>query len=152
MSVIKNFNFKQIIHDEVETTLKKYETFSFENSIGISIRTWKAPHEHNIYRRYDPNEYKIQIKNMINYNTKFVIFSFDNNQFKDEYINYVKENFPNVEIIIYDKPTYINELQYSIIKMLLLSRCGTFICSRISTFSELVFWFSHCNQKVKALF
>lgn len=152
MDVIKNFKFKQILYDEVETTIKKYETFSFENSIGISIRTWKAPHEHNINRKYDPEEYKKEIKNRINHNTKFIIFSFDNNDVKDEYIKYINEKYPNLEIVVYDKPEYINHLQYCIIKMLLLSKCGTFICNRISTFSELVFWFSHCNQTVKALF
>jgi len=152
MDVIKSFRFKQIIHDEVEFTLNMYKTFSFENSIGISIRTWKAPHEQNVNRKYDPEEYKKEINKMINNSIKYVIFSFDNNDFKDEYIKYVKENYPNVEIIIYNKPVYINHLQYCIIKMLLLSRCGTFVCNRISTFSELVFWFSHCNQTVKALF
>jgi len=55
-------------------------------------------------------------------------------------------------LVILSKENSINDLQFAIIKIILLSKCNYFIANRISSFSELVFWFSKCNIKVFPLF
>jgi hypothetical protein len=151
INVIKGLTFKKIIYDEVEMFLQKYN-IRFSNSLGISVRTWKSPHEYNINRIYNSDIYKNEIHKNINNNINFIFISVDNNNVEQEYIDFCKVNYPNIPVVLYNKPHYINYLQYCIIKMLLLSKCGIFICNRISTFSELVFWFSECKQVVKPLF
>lgn len=142
MNAIKKIKFKDIIINEIN----KYN-FEFENTLGISVRTWKSIHEQDVNRSYDENIYKNVISDVLsnNKNINKVFLSVDNTDYLEEYIDFLKKF--NVEIIIYKNPD-VNYLQYVIIKMLLLSKCGYFIGNRISTFSELVFWFSECKQKV----
>jgi len=54
--------------------------------------------------------------------------------------------------IVLDKSDSMNDIQYAIIKALTLSHCNYFIGNRISTFSELVFWFSKFHTKVYTVF
>ena len=110
------------------------------------MRTWTASHEYNINRKYSFEIYKNAINDVLAKKSSIntIVLSLDNEIVESEYRELLK-NYPN--IIIY-RETNVNHLQYVIIKMLLLSKCGYFICNRISTFSELVFWFSECKQKV----
>lgn len=146
MKSIMQIKFKPIIYEE----LAKYN-IDFNASLGISVRTWTASHEYNIRRRYSSDIYKNAIKTAMeqNPNIKTVVLSLDNESVESEYMQ-ILNAYPGLNIIIY-RETNVNHLQYVIIKMLLLSKCGYFICNRISTFSELVFWFSECKQKVNAL-
>ena len=141
MKVIKSIVFKPDIYNE----LNKY-SIDFEKTLGISIRTWTASHEFNINRKYSFEIYKNAINDVLKKNQSIntIVLSLDNEIVESQYLDLLK-NYPN--IIIY-RETNVNHLQYVIIKMLLLSKCGYFICNRISTFSELVFWFSECKQKV----
>jgi hypothetical protein len=141
MKVIQSLVFKPIIYNEIN----KYN-IDFEKTLGISVRTWTASHEYNINRKYSFEIYKNAINDVLAKNPSIntIVLSLDNEIVESEYRELLK-NYPN--IIIY-RETNVNHLQYVIIKMLLLSKCGYFICNRISTFSELVFWFSECKQKV----
>jgi len=141
MKVIQSLVFKPIIYNEIN----KYN-IDFEKTLGISVRTWTASHEFNINRKYSFEIYKNAINDVLAKNPSIntIVLSLDNEIVESEYRQLLK-NYPN--IIIY-RETNVNHLQYVIIKMLLLSKCGYFICNRISTFSELVFWFSECKQKV----
>jgi hypothetical protein len=141
MKVIQSIVFKPIIYNEIN----KYN-IDFEKTLGISVRTWTASHEYNINRKYSFEIYKNAINDVLAKNPSIntIVLSLDNEIVESEYRELLK-NYPN--IIIY-RETNVNHLQYVIIKMLLLSKCGYFICNRISTFSELVFWFSECKQKV----
>jgi hypothetical protein len=141
MKVIQSIVFKPIIYNEIN----KYN-IDFEKTLGISVRTWTASHEFNINRKYSFEIYKNAINDVLAKNPSIntIVLSLDNEIVESEYRELLK-NYPN--IIIY-RETNVNHLQYVIIKMLLLSKCGYFICNRISTFSELVFWFSECKQKV----
>lgn len=118
-------------------------------TLGISIRTWKAFHECNINRPYDPLVYKEQIMNVLeSRNVNRVIVSYDNLEEENEYSSFFTmcENKYNLSgVYTIKKLPPMNQLQYAVIKMLLLSKCGYFIGNRISTFSELVFWWSKCN-------
>jgi hypothetical protein len=141
MKVIQSLVFKPTIYNEIN----KYN-IDFEKTLGISVRTWTASHEYNINRKYSFEIYKNAINDVLAKNPSIntILISLDNEIVESEYRELLK-NYPN--IIIY-RETNVNHLQYVIIKMLLLSKCGYFICNRISTFSELVFWFSECKQKV----
>jgi hypothetical protein len=116
---------------------------------GVSVRTWKAAHETNIGRPYDPHVYKEAIGKVIatEYPQCFFV-SYDNEDAAKDY----GDCFHGSRVITYLRRPHINETQYAVIKMLLLSKCNIFICNRQSTYSELAFWFSRCTQKVIALY
>lgn len=147
INVINNIKFTETIYSEI----KNYE-IDYENSLGISVRTWKGKHEHNINRKYNFDEYKSAILNILDSNKHIntIVFSIDNENEEDKYLK-LFNNFENIKIINY-KNINVNHLQHAMIKILLLSKCKFFICNRISTFSELVFWFGNCKQKVTPLF
>lgn len=150
MKVIKTIQFTDIIYDEIN----KYN-IQFKNTLGISVRTWKASHEYNINRNYNFDEYKNAIINVLKNNTIIdtLVISLDNDSVENQYTDLIKNINSNIKLIIYKETEHpINHLQYVMIKVLLLSKCGFFICNRISTFSELVFWFSECRQIVIPLF
>lgn len=146
MKSIHSILFQPIIYNE----LNKYE-INFETSLGISIRTWTASHEYDINRQYSFDIYKNAITELLTNNPqiKTIVLSLDNEIVEPQYIGLLQTY--DVNIIIY-RETNVNHLQYVIIKMLLLAKCGYFICNRISTFSELVFWFGECRQHVVPLF
>jgi hypothetical protein len=74
-----------------------------------------------------------------------IVISIDNEEFLEPYLM-----LPNVTII--RKPIHFNALQYAVFKMLVLSHSAHFIGNRISTFTELVFWFSHHKTIMHTVF
>lgn len=145
MSGIDKIKWSQVIIDEVS----KYKGRITSNTLGVSVRSWTAPHERNINRPYSSSVYIEAIRNTLNNNNIECIFmSYDNTNIKCDF-----DEVLNGKVVIeYIKPANISELQYAVIKMLLLSKCNYFICNRISTYSELVFWFSRCKQTVIPLY
>jgi hypothetical protein len=145
----KKITFKPIILEYVN---QAYELFKNKNALGVSIRTWKASHEKNINRKYDPEIYKEKIKEVLNLHKEIdtIVLSIDN----EEYLSDYKDFFTNLNIsCLYIKyPTEVNKLQESVIKILLLGKCKYMIGNRISTFTELVYWLSECKVKVYSVF
>ena len=74
-----------------------------------------------------------------------IIISIDNEDYLSPYLE-----LPNV--IVLHKPSHFNDIQFAVYKMLVLSRTNYFIGNRMSTFTELVFWFSKHNTKVYPVF
>lgn len=146
MKIIRSISFQPIIYSEVNKYENKYK-IDFETSLGISVRTWTASHEYNINRPYSFDIYKKAITEVLSNNPqiKTIVLSLDNERIEPEYIELLQKYDVNINIY---RETDMNHLQYIIIKMLLLSKCGHLICNRISTFSELVFWFGECRQHV----
>lgn len=147
-NVIDKITFLDIINDTVNNF---YSLFNNSNSLGLSVRTWKAKHEKNIQRKYDFNTYKNKIIDVININKdiNMIILSIDNHEFENDYINLFNELKINFLIINQDN---LNDIQFAITKALILSKCNYFIGNRISTFTELVFWFGKFNPKVYTVF
>jgi hypothetical protein len=142
-SGINKIVWQQHIIEEVN---KIKDTFIYP-VLGISVRTWTAPHEKDVGRPYDVNTYKDAITRMIESERINSIFiSYDNSEAYKDYEEFLSKT--NIRVFTYEKVDNYNATQNSIIKMLLLSKCNYFVCSRLSTFSELVFWFSGCSQKV----
>jgi hypothetical protein len=157
--VIKNRVFESIdkiaFKDIVSNELKNFENTMINNrseNLAISVRTWKASHEHNINRPYHFNVYKNKITELLdnNKNIKNVILSIDNDSYLNDYIELF--NSYDITLFVLSRKEYLNELQFAIIKVLLLSKCQHLVANRISTFSELIFWFSKCAIKVYPLF
>jgi hypothetical protein len=114
--------------------------------LGVSVRTWKSHHENGINRAYNPNIYRDKITEVLQANPIIsVILSIDNETYVDPYLD-----LPNM--IILRKPAHFNDIQFAVYKMLVLSHTNYFIGNRISTFTELVFWFSKHNTKVYPVF
>jgi hypothetical protein len=147
IGAIEKIKFLPFIENKVLENIKNIS----ENSLAISIRTWKCFHETNINREYNSEVYKEKIRDVIlALNPDKILISFDNHDYEEEYISFL--NSFNIPIVILNKETDTNDLQHAFIKMLSLSSCRYFIGNRISTFSELVWWFSKCQIKVFPLF
>ena len=146
ISGIDKITWQQAIIEEVNQIKDRF----VYPVLGISIRTWKAFHEKNIERPYDVNVYKNSMRQMIESEQVNSIFiSYDNNEAAKDYEEFLSDT--NLKIFTYAKSDKFNETQHAVIKMLVLSKCNYFVCNRQSTFSELVFWFSRCSQKVIAI-
>jgi len=138
-ATIDKIIFKPIVIDMANSIS---ETFKLKRTLGLSIRTWKASHENNINRAYNFETYKDKILEVLDKHNdiNMVVISIDNHTFLDKYQELFKDR--NIETIILNKSENINDIQYAIIKALVLAKCNYCIANRISTFSELIFWFS----------
>lgn len=148
LNTIHNIEFLPIINEKVE---KNVLLFNNKKILGISVRTWKCFHEKGIQRQYNSTEYKNKIKELIkNKHIDGFVISFDNHNVEIEYMDFLS-NY-DLPIWILRKTDDMNELQHCVIKMLTLSKCNYFIGNRISTFSELVYWFSDCKIECHNVF
>ena len=138
-ATIDKIIFKPIVTNMVNSI---YEAFKLKRTLGISIRTWKASHEKNINRAYNFETYKDKIIEILDKHNdiNMVVISIDNRDFLDKYQELFNER--NIETIILNKSECINDIKYAIVKALVLAKCNYCIGNRISTFSELIFWFS----------
>jgi len=141
LSIKNSVSYTDIINLKMEQLLPS------DNTLSISVRTWKCKHESNIHRDYDFDLYNIAIRDVVKKNvvTKIVL-SVDNFEYLPPYIELFKEL--NIEYSVLYHDDDLNDLQNAFIKMYTLSRSSYFICNRISTFSEMVFWYSDCKIKV----
>lgn len=115
--------------------------------LGISVRTWTAAHERDVNRPYSFDTYMEAIRPHLASVTTIVL-SVDNEQVLPQYLEALAPH----HVVVLSKSERDNDTQHSFIKMLALASCDAFIGNRISTFSELVFWFSRCKIRVTPLF
>lgn len=130
-----------------------------QNALGVSVRTWKCHHERDIDRPYYGDVYKNKIREVVeNKPINMIVLSTDNDSVNDEYVSYCKSLKPNMKVVVLNDEELknagmnSNPLQHVLLKIWILSNCNDFICNRISTFSELVFWFGRCRQTIYPLF
>ena len=139
-----------VLSEVARTQANVYSNLKNGRVMGVSVRTWTAVHERNINREYSTEKYVTAINDAVkmaqNDGTCIdcVFISYDNHVVAPQYAS-VLSSFP---VISYVKPAHVTELQCAVIKMLVLSKTDYFVCNRISTFSELVYWFNRCRQKV----
>jgi len=150
-NTIDKITFNEFVMNQVNKNESIFKWYNDTKSLGISIRTWKSKHEQNIDRPYDTITYIAKIKKVIQMNAvDNIVLSIDNHEYIEPYITLCNEL--HIHYIILDMDNSMNDIQYAIIKALTLARCTYFIGNRISTFSELVFWFSKCRVKVYPVF
>jgi hypothetical protein len=147
LTLFRSIKFQPQIHEWVD---KHTRTIDMASTLGISVRTWKASHERDIYRPYSADVYKDAIRKEITNGISHVVLSVDTPDVANEYVSFISQ-FP-VSVILLKRSPEQNETQFAFVKMLVLSKCAVFIGNRISTFSELVFWFGDCKPKVVPLF
>lgn len=144
LSAIDRIRFRPEILDRVA---QYTSAFDKGKTLGISVRTWTAPHESNIDRPYDADTYLRAIQEHLPHVTT-VVLSVDNPSVLPQYLAALSSK----SVVVLTPTDLENETQRAFVKMLALSQCDFFVGARISTFSELVFWFSRCNIRVTPLF
>ena len=133
---------------QISAAVTRYIAQMQGESLGIAVRTWKASHEHNIDRPYNPETYKAAIARELA-GVSTVVLSTDADEALAEYTEFLAQ-FP-VKTIAF-RFTDENATQRAFIKMLTLARCDVLIGNRISSFSELAWWFSRHRARVVPLF
>ena len=114
--------------------------------IRITSYSWKNDETKN-FMKYIAKNYTLNDKPLL-YKKDTTILC-DNFKHVPEYILNIKNIQNNINIITYNND---NKILETIVNIFLLSKCTNFICNRISTYSDLVFWFSRCSQNVYPLF
>lgn len=107
--------------------------------LGVSIRSWKGLHpgDRGCSRPYDKNIYIQAMKDIVSTTHIGSIFmSYDNPIFKSDYETFLKDFI--VESYVGDNT--MDPLEVTIINMMILSKSQYYICNRISTFAEMVYW------------
>jgi hypothetical protein len=147
---IDRIRFKDVVLQEVDRLRAQIQVA--HQTLAISVRTWRAGHEHNVVRPYDYETYRAAISGILELNPQVrqAVLSVDNDSYAEEYVKLLESK--NVRVIALKKDGRLNPLQFAIVKVLVLSGCDYLVANRISTFSELVFWFSRCKIKVSPLF
>jgi hypothetical protein len=147
--VIDKILFKPIIYEKVE---KLSESFQTNITLAISIRTWKANHETDIHRQYDFNIYKDKILEVLNQHKEInkIVVSIDNHNYLQDYITFFEEH--KLDYILLTKDDDMNDLQYSIVKALTMAKCKYCIGNRLSTYIELIYWFSRLKVNMYTVY
>lgn len=152
MGAIDSISWQPQIIFEVEKEHQKL----IHPVLAVSIRTWTYKFEEpNLTSRTDE-----PCKRVYNFETyrdaimkflpeaKTILLSTDNDDVLPEYTELLK----NHNVVIYKRPPELTENQYAAIKLLLCAKADFLVCSRLSTYSECIWWFSRCRQKVIPLF
>ena len=134
----------------VETVEMWHRAFASQVSLGVSIRTWTAPHESGIQRPYSSEVYKKAIALALSEHPEIrtIVLSVDRIEHLQEYVTYLSMTYPSLSLVILSALPHLNPIQYAVTKAFTLARCQYFIGNRISTFSELVYWFGRCHPVV----
>jgi hypothetical protein len=144
---IQKIKWKPIVTDTVSVWTS---AFSKQVTLGISVRTWKASHESDIRRPYEMEVYQKEIDRVIQEHPEVETFvlSVDRIDCVMDYIRYLSTTYPSRSLVWLSPLPHLLPIQYAISKALTLSHCTYFIGNRISTFSELVYWFGRCRPVV----
>ena len=132
--VVRSIVFLPEVHALVEERL----TGLSKKVLGISVRTWKAPHEKNVHRAYDSEVYKRAIETRLPF-VDSVVISVDSTEELDLYITWLAGKGKEVRILEWTSEDPTRE---AFAKMLALAQCDYVVGARLSTFLELVYWFS----------
>jgi len=143
LNVINSIQFLPHIYENVDnqTTFKGV-------TLVVSIRTWKASHENDIQRPYNSVVYKNKINEVLTKHKDIenIYVMIDNEKFLDEYIPYFKTLHQNIHF--FSSSAALCDLENALIQVLIASKCQYMIGNRISSFTELIWWFS--NLKIQA--
>ena len=150
-SGIKKIKWKNEVLSEVNKVSKNF----IYPLLTIHLRTWTHMHDppnisqinDGVTRNYNFNTYKNAIDRFLP-RAKTIFITSDNDSVLPKYLEYLK----NYNVITYSKPKDITELQYSAAIVLLGAKSNMLVCSRLSTFSECMWWFGECKAETIAVF
>jgi hypothetical protein len=148
LNTIRGIEFRPSVLREVE----RLSSFPPNSTLGVSIRTWKASHESNIHRAYHPSTYLQAMDRVLRQHPEIttLALSIDNHDYIGPYEVWCKDR--GITCHILEKRDEVTNIQYALIKALTLSRCPYVIGNRISTFTELIFWFGECKSVMYPIF
>ena len=113
--------------------------------IGVSVRTWKAPHEQGVHRAYDPAVYRAALEPLLP-GSAGVLLSVDCEEETEAFVEWLRPRTPRLRVLEWGKD--VDATREAFAKMLSLARCDVVVGARLSTFLELVFWFSGRKAKI----
>jgi len=150
-SAMDKIRWKPILWETVETW---HTAFASRVSLGISVRTWTAPHEQHIQRAYRAEVYFEAIAKAVKEHPEIQTFvlSVDQVSHLGDYITHLSTNYPSRSIVVLSSLPHLNPIQYAVTKAFTLARCHYVIGNRISTFTELIYWFGRCQPVVYPVF
>lgn len=147
LNTIHSIQFKPHIYEKVnQMTIFKGIT------LIVSIRTWNAPTEKNVQRPYDSNIYKNKIREVLDKhkNIENIYVTIDNESYLKEYMGYFMGLHKTV--YFYHRPSDLSELENAMIQVLIASKCQYMIGNRISSFTELIWWFSDLKTETYTVY
>jgi len=152
-SGIEKVKWRPEVLSEVERVSKNFEG----PVLSIQIRTWTHQFDppnctsirDGVIRDYNFETYKKAIDEYLP-KAKTIFLTADRDEVLQEYIDYLKDY--DVKVITYVQPPHVTQLQYSAATMLIGSKCDMLVCSRLSTFSECMWWFGGCKADVTPVF
>jgi hypothetical protein len=138
----------------METVESWHHAFVSRVSLGISVRTWTASHEKHIDRSYSTRVYYDAIAKAVKEHPEIQTFviSLDNPSHLAEYITHLSTLYPTRSVVVLSVLPHLNPIQYAVTKAFTLARCHYVIGNRMSTFTELIYWFGRCQPVVYPLF
>lgn len=145
LDLFKKLNIHKKIVERVNDFVSKYPSY-----LSVHIRTWKTFGSMND-NRSDDSRYNHYLNNrdnfikIINSSTQENVFISTDN--RDE-IQYIVNQIERKNIIFYDKTEACSNLQNDFIDMLLISKGTEIIGSHLSTFTEVAWWYSGCNENI----
>jgi hypothetical protein len=151
LEAMDKIHWKPIVMDTVSLW---HSAFSSQVALGISVRTWRATHESNIQRPYSAEIYKNQIDIVMREHPEIqtIVLSVDCSDAVSEYVTYLSLHYPSRSLVLLSPLPHLNPIQYAVTKAFTLSKCAYLIGNRISTFTELVYWFGRCQPIVYPVF
>jgi hypothetical protein len=150
LEAIHKIVFLPVIHEAVSAWTQLFHG----PTLGVSIRTWTAAHEGVIPRAYAFEVYRDRIAGVMRAHPEIrtLVVSVDNPSVIGQYMTELTATYPRCAFVVLQKPAELNPIQYAVCKALTLAKCTHFIGNRISTFSELVYWFGECKPIVHTVF
>lgn len=147
LNAIHSLHFLPHIYEQVE----KQAVFT-GITLAVGIRTWKALHEHNIDRPYNSSIYQNKITSVLEQHPEIenIFVTIDNDQFIGEYMAYFKTL--HQKIYYFKRLSRFCDVEDALIQVLISSKCQYLIGNRISSFTELIWWFSYLNIQVDTVF
>lgn len=148
---IDKIKFLPAVHESAARWTRLFEHLP---TLGISVRTWKASHELSVGRPYSMDIYTRRIAEVMTRHPDIqcIVLSVDKKEEAEPYMEHLQTEYPHCRILILQQNHTQNSIQYAMCKVFTLAKCKYFIGNRISTFSELVYWFGRCRPRVYTVY
>jgi hypothetical protein len=147
LKLIDNLKINTLIINNVNNFIKSKLK---EKYLSVHIRTWYTFNsfednrsDNNRYNHFIENKQEF-INNINQSDLKIIFIATDN---KNE-IEFILNNIKNKEIIFYEKNKELSNIQNDFSELLILSKGTSIIGTYISTFTELAWWYSRCNENI----